>query len=237
MKLALASDVHGSWKELNYPPADTLVFAGDILSDYSRDIPLRVSRQTEEVERLNAFFGDLLAQGVYKYIVMVAGNHDFCFQYNPQTKYLLTNAAYLQDSEVTIQGIKFYGSPWQPWFYDWAFNFPCHDPSKGGNPHRAKAHAVACWGAIPNDTQVLVTHSPPLQILDETCAEENIGCHYLRERIDELKDLKLHVFGHAHYSHGLRSILRPNASCYNTLFVNAAIGDVGPKQPIQVVVI
>jgi len=56
-------------------------------------------------------------------IVAIAGNHDFCFEdYRSDCEDELTNRGYLQDQEVTIDGLRFYGSPWQPWFYDWAFN-------------------------------------------------------------------------------------------------------------------
>ena len=36
----------------------------------------------------------------------------------------LTNCIYLQDSSVTICGLKIYGTPWQPEFCGWAFNLP-----------------------------------------------------------------------------------------------------------------
>tara|TARA_Y100000296_G_C5174834_1_gene259491 strand:- start:2061 stop:2591 length:531 start_codon:yes stop_codon:yes gene_type:complete len=56
---------------------------------------------------------------------------------------------YLNDSSITIDGIKFWGSPIQPWFHDWAFN------RKRGNEIRKH------WELIPTNTDVLLTHGPP----------------------------------------------------------------------------
>ena len=78
--------------------------------------------------------------------IFISGNHDFCFEkrYEPHHKgdydwleHLLSyenlsqsNVEYLQDEHFLIESpefsrpIKFYGTPWQPWFYDWAFNLP-----------------------------------------------------------------------------------------------------------------
>ena len=89
--------------------------------------------------------------------IVIAGNHDFCFERDPRhCVRLLTNAVYLQDSAVVVRGLKFCGSPWQPWFCDWAFNL------RRGQPLREK------WDLIPSDTDVLITHGPPQGINDFT---------------------------------------------------------------------
>jgi len=109
---------------------------------------------------------------------------------------MIDNATYLQDEEVVIDGIKFYGSPWQPEFMNWAFNLP-----------RGEKLAEV-WSHIPDDTDVLITHCPPYGKLDLVINEysdengEMVGCKDLAERIMSLKKLKLHVFGHIHCSHG-----------------------------------
>lgn len=75
---------------------------------------------------------------------------------------------------------------------------------------------------IPTDTNVLVTHGPPLGILDKTDgryhAPENVGCWDLAKRIRELPELKLHVFGHIHCAYGwekLAGVTYVNASICN----------------------
>ena len=69
----------------------------------------------------------LLGSLPFKYKVVIAGNHDLCFDPNvvqgkngksDAMKALLTNCIYLEDSSVTIYGIKIYGSPYQPEFGD-----------------------------------------------------------------------------------------------------------------------
>ncbi|MCK4490026.1 MAG: hypothetical protein KAU23_07180 [Anaerolineales bacterium] len=53
---------------------------------------------------------------------------------------------------MIIDGTKFYGSPWQPWFYDWAFNL------QRGPEIRSK------WELIPEGIDILITHGPPYGI-------------------------------------------------------------------------
>lgn len=65
-----------------------------------------------------------------------------------------------QDEALTVDGYKVYASPWQPEFCRWAFNLP-------RGPRLA-----AVWRRIPEDTDILVTHTPPAHILDG----EGTGC-------------------------------------------------------------
>lgn len=222
--IATMSDTHGLWNQLNYPKADILILAGDILKNYSRDPMLDSMLQEPELTSLNSFFGDLLANKTYSSIVMISGNHDRIFERRPEAKNLLTNAHYLQDTEIVLDGIKFFGSPWQPWFCDWSFNFP---PPGTAESKRA---AQLCWSAIPDNTDILITHGPPYGILDLTYDGRNVGCPYLRDRIDHLPQLKLHIFGHIHYSHGLTMRQK-------TMFANAAIcgEDYAPTNPVHII--
>lgn len=154
-----------------------------------------------------------------KYKVMIAGNHDFYFDhsyyprtergiyrfgdYKPVEKERILNTVatfpniiYLDDSDVTIEGIKIWGSAISPWFHDWAFN-----------RHRGeeiKKH----WDLIPNDTDILVTHGPPYKILDEVLPrfaanndEPNVGCKDLINAIKRVKP-KIVAFGHIHEQWG-----------------------------------
>ena len=88
--------------------------------------------------------------------------------------------------------MKIYGSPWQPWFYDWAFNLP-----KNGFGLAAK------WEGIPDDTDILLTHGPAFGILDTVDGRrhDNLGCELLTERLERL-NVKLHNFGHIHTGYG-----------------------------------
>ena len=97
----------------------------------------------------------------------------------------ITNAHYLCDESLTLDGVKFYGSPWQPRFFDWAFNKDRGAPLK------------AIWDKIPLDTDVLITHGPPHGILDLTFDKIKAGCEELLLAVQRIKP-KVHVFGHIH---------------------------------------
>lgn len=107
------------------------------------------------------------------------------------------------DQELVMDGIKYYGSPWQPFFFNWAFNVKSFDAR------------LAIWNKIPVDTQVLITHCPPFGILDKTPRQESVGDEALTEGLKRLSALKLHVFGHIHCAYGSRQVgptLHVNAS-------------------------
>lgn len=246
MKIACLSDIHGQWKDIEYPQADILVLAGDILNNYiyGDGTHGEVEKQLDELSNLNDFFSTL--KSLYKEIILVAGNHDWCFEKEPEkSREIITNAIYLQDEEVVVDNVKFYGSPWQPWFHNWAFNFPNPNPrltkdysmaevEKEFGKRKVLAARVAwdTWDKIPKDTNVLITHGPPFKILDETIQNTNAGCVYLGNKIARLSQLKAHIFGHIHHAYGRKKI-------GNKHFVNAAgLGesykDYNPIQVIEV---
>ena len=73
------------------------------------------------------------------------------------------------------------------------------------------------WNKIPDDTDILITHGPPMYVLDKTVRGEHVGCYDLASKVSRL-DLKLHVFGHIHLMHGTEHI-------NGTTFVNASTCD------------
>lgn len=130
----------------------------------------------------------------FKHKILIAGNHDFFFEQFPEKEINETlanypNIIYLNDSGVEIDGVKIWGSPVQPWFYNWAFN------RKGDEiqPH---------WDKIPLDTNVLITHGPIEGYLDLTLGGDVTGCPRLLNKVKELSNLKLHVCGHIHEAYG-----------------------------------
>mgnify|MGYP006291605781 CR=1 FL=1 len=192
MKLIVISDTHGQHRSLEIPDGDVLIHAGDLTRHGTLG----------DVREFNNFLGTL----PHPHKIVIAGNHDFCFEKDRKAcEEILTNCIYLQDQEVVIDGVKFYGSPWQPWFYDWAFNL------QRGPEIRAK------WELIPEDTDVLITHGPPHGIEDMTAQGEHAGCQDLLEVIEEIKP-KMHIFGHIHEGYGV-TVNR------ETTFINASSAD------------
>lgn len=183
MKIVCISDTHLQ-HNFKVPDGDVLVHAGD---------GTRMGKH-HEIWDWAGWMGGL----PHKHKIAIAGNHDWGFQKDPFVSRELMQRhgiTYLQDSGVMIDGVKFWGSPWQPEFCGWAFNLS-----------RFEGDLTRVWEQIPDDTNVLVTHGPPKNILDLTGdkyhAAENVGCWDLRERVRKLKALKLHVFGHIHTSYG-----------------------------------
>jgi len=179
MKLVCVSDTHNKLNKVNLPPGDVLVISGDILGNGT----------IIELSQFNHHVG--LIKDKYKHIVLIAGNHDFIFEENlALAKATITNVShYLQDELVEIDGIKFYGAPWQPRFYDWAFNV-----DRG-------AKIKEKWDLIPNGVDVLITHGPPAGICDFTSHSERMGCSDLLDAVLRVKP-KVHIFGHNHYGYG-----------------------------------
>ena len=57
------------------------------------------------------------------------------------------------------------------------------------------------WADIPNDTDVLITHTPPAGALDKSSSSVGFGCRHLAERLNTVSP-HVHCFGHAHASAG-----------------------------------
>lgn len=203
MKIVCVSDTHGSHHKMDIPEGDILIHAGDFSS---RGKP-------KEIIHFNNWLGRL----PHRHKVVIAGNHDFLFEEQPeQAKALLSNAIYLEDNGIKIEGIKLWGSPITPWFFDWAFN-----------RHRGK-DIQRYWDLIPEETDILITHGPPFGILDQTIYGQQVGCEELLKAVLRVKP-RIHLFGHIHEGYGSRE-------SEDTYFVNASMMDVH-YQPIHQAVI
>jgi Icc-related predicted phosphoesterase len=220
MRIVCISDTHGLhtiMDDINpLPKGDVLIHAGDCTNVGK---PQQVKDFVEWFMNIKGFDSK----------IFIAGNHDFAFEkrHEPHHKgdfdwyhHLMneenlsqSDVVYLEDGEFTIDSsefsrpIKFYGSPWQPEFYDWAFNLP-----------RLGEELEKYWNMIPNDTDVLITHGPPNEIRDFVNnwrqPVRNVGCELLRFRVEQIKPL-LHIFGHIHEAYGVeynKDILYVNAS-------------------------
>jgi Icc-related predicted phosphoesterase len=201
MKILCLSDTHNQHTSIlsrlisnEDGSIDTIIHAGDM------------SKRGTIDEIVN--FLDWYESLPFKNKILIAGNHDFFFEQatNTDIKYVLSlrkSITYLYDSGVEIDGIKFWGSPVQPWFWDWAFN-------------RTGMAIKTHWDKIPNDTDVLVTHGPIKGILDTTTEGESVGCPLLLDRVNQLENLKLYVCGHIHEAYG-------RVEKNNVIYINASL--------------
>jgi Icc-related predicted phosphoesterase len=191
MKLTFFSDTHRNHDKLQFNGGDVLVFCGDLTSRGS----------LADVES----FANFTSKLDYQHKVVIAGNHDFCFENQERALaeriFKDHGLIYLNDSGVEINGVKFWGSPIQPWFHNWAFN-------------RARGEAIKKhWDLIPNDIDILITHGPPAGVLDLCHHGERVGCADLLMSVAAIKP-RVHAFGHIHECYGTVEIGK-------TLFVNA----------------
>jgi predicted phosphodiesterase len=197
MRIVCISDTHSLHNQVVLPEGDVLVHAGDLLNHGTlKELPSAAGWLDNQL-------------GKFEDIVVIGGNHDFALEAFMREgredilkKNFFPGIHYLRDEAVTIKGFKFYGSPWQPEFCDWAFNLP-----RG-------AQLAEKWAAIPADTDVLVTHGPPF-LQRDWVGRDHVGCADLRLRVDDIKP-KVHVFGHIHAGYGMNET-------DGVKFVNAAL--------------
>jgi predicted phosphodiesterase len=181
MRIVAVADTHLFQHELRVPDGDVFIHAGDLCSAGTLG---ELALAVRWLQRLP-----------HRVKLIVAGNHDWPFQRQGEDarRLLGEGLTYLQDSGVELEGVRFWGSPWQPAFNDWAFNLP-----------RGEALARQ-WALIPAGTQVLVTHGPPAGLGDGGGVgyggAHRRGCADLLARVEAVHPL-LHLFGHIHDSGG-----------------------------------
>ena len=200
MTICALSDTHNKHDELDLSkyPADVLVHAGDFSSG--------------TVNSTMAFL-DWLEVQPYEHKILIAGNHDWrCKNDKEWFAKALTYApsvTYLEDNEITIDGIKFFGSPRSNEFGGWAF--------MGSEADLAKT-----WATIPSDTDVLITHGPAYGYHDLVKhaygRDPHVGSRSLHERKLALQDsLQLHISGHIHEGYGTSETVACKNVCASIL--------------------
>lgn len=189
-------DLHFRVDIASLPKGDIFIHAGDFM---------KISTEAE-LTRFRQFLGLL----PYKHKIVIAGNHDFAldkvayekslrqskhavFKANPvnsddEIKKLKAVCTYLEHEAVEVEGLKIFGSPYSPEFYDWGFMYSEKEGEK-------------LWSMIPEKTDILITHGPPYGILDTNIQNQHTGCPHLLERVLAIKP-RLHVFGHIHQAYG-----------------------------------
>jgi len=208
------SDTHNRLHEYinTVPNGDILIHSGDMCNRRS---------STESHVQFHQFL-QTFKSFPHTYKVFIAGNHDYCLDAKPQEeiqKLLGPNTYYLLDSSVQLLGLNIYGSPWTT-STQMAFSAP-------------EAFLKQKFANIPKDTHILVTHIPPLAVMDlaskgsdsdpqacNTCGKSHPGYRHwgspsLRTRVEEL-GVPVHMFGHVHDENGCRVLGR-------TKFMNSSM--------------
>ncbi len=134
----------------------------------------------------------------YKHKIFIAGNHDDCMM-DASLEGLPDNVHYLSDNDVTIEGVTFYGAPMFVDLID------------------GEVFEIEHYAMIPDGIDVLISHRPPLGILDSIDDKIHYGSSLLFDRVTAIKPM-LHLFGHVHDAFGLKE-------WRGTMFSNAGLTD------------
>jgi Icc-related predicted phosphoesterase len=183
LKICVISDTHGEHEELIIPTCDILVHCGDSTS---------LGKEHSVKEFLKWFSG--LEQCRKK--IFIPGNHDFLFERESEHAETLIpeNVIYLNDRIIEIEGVKFYGTPVTPVFHNWAFN-------------KTEEQLIEYWKKVPEKVDFLITHGPPLDILDVSpWTKTHCGSKSLKTEVFDRIKPKYHCFGHIHDCYGIETI-------------------------------
>lgn len=199
IKVVCISDTHCQNPLEFLPPGDLLIHAGDLTNLGT------VAELERQIGWLKSIHGAIV-KGGFSEIIVICGNHDGYFDvrsrstHDRQQKNKLDwgPIKYLEHSSATItihgRTLNVYGAPQIPKCggKEFAFQYP-----RGQD---------AWTGTIPDDVDVLVTHTPPKTHLDIPLgADAGLGCEWLLKECWRVKPT-LHVFGHIHSGYGTQSV-------------------------------
>lgn len=201
IRLVCVSDTHNHAPGEGYklPPGDILIHAGDLTNQGNLHEIKKAAKWLEDAD--------------FAVKVVVAGNHDLSLDKDYRLKHAegwsvtpekssesreimkqLPGVSYLehQSIDVQVKGItlRVFGSPYSmdQAAQNWAFQY---DDGQGEK----------LWSAIPEDTDILVTHTPPKSLLDSSRHWPDGGCPALLEKIQAIRPI-VHVCGHHHEGRG-----------------------------------
>lgn len=200
MKFIALSDTHGQHRSkklnkfLQENPADVLLFAGDLQRNNFDD---------------GIDFVDWLNELPQKYKVITFGNHDGNWEYAVNRANIYNNIIFLNNRYIKIDNVKIWGSPYSLPFFDWWFMKP-------------EKELEEVYKGIPDDVDIVMTHTPPFRFLDMTKSGVAAGSVSLFNRLLDLKNVKYSVFGHIHEWGGRCEVIGYE-ELKNTTFINASI--------------
>jgi Icc-related predicted phosphoesterase len=175
-RIVCTADIHEHLPEI--PECDLLLIAGDVSFALKGDL-------ATEHAFLEGPFAEWLERVPAAETVLIAGNHDQSIEAWGVPAGLRCH--YLEDAGAELCGLKVWGTPWQPWFYDWAFNAPRED----GERFLAEKFAL-----IPSDADIVICHGPP-----RGYGDQGKGSSALTDVVQRLQP-RLVLAGHIHPGYG-----------------------------------
>jgi len=206
MKIWHISDTHGYHDLLTVPEGiDLVIHSGDA--------------SNQRLPHLNIFeymkFLDWFSNLNIEHKIFIAGNHDSSIESGAVLKSDFTdkNITYLENDFTVINSLVIWGSPYSPNFNNWSFM-----------KNRSKLHKI--WQQIPDNTDIVVTHTPPKGVLDISENRQRelefCGCNALKKRIMVLNPV-LHLFGHIHNTKDIINAGTMKLSVLDTVFSNGSV--------------
>lgn len=190
LRIVCISDTHELHRELVVPPGDVLIHAGDFTF---------FGRGTRAIRDFDEWLGEL----PHRSKIITCGNHEFAIEADPGLRNLITNGILLLNQSAMIGPAKVWASP-----------LTMHNG--GAFCQNNAADRAKVYSSIPADTDILVTHGPPEDILDRSDEYPGPGGdRELRQAVLRVKP-RLHVFGHVHAAYGV-------LATKHTLFANASL--------------
>lgn len=193
--MTVIADLHGRLPRI-HPESTMILLAGDIAPDFKgRDW----DRATQQIQWLEGDFARWIDQfGIP--VIAVPGNHDlwFWWQHRPKIDWYL-----LEHSHAVVNGFKI-----------WGFGDTLDHGERTGFSRESEMFAMT--DQMPDDCDILLTHNPPLGILDQPSAAKHKGSLALSMALYQKKP-KLHVFGHVHEARGCKKF-------HSTYCINATMG-------------
>jgi len=190
MNVMFISDSCGQHDALMLPWGNMIIHAGNITRNGTR---------SEVVDFLQWF-----AHLNYQHKIFIAGTDDHFFEKEPKAVRRLIPAGviYLEESGVEIGGLKIWGSPYNSYNHGSAFG-------------KTEEKIVGHWEKIPDDSNMLVIHSPAYGVLDKNAKGEHEGSKDLLRKLVKVEP-RYFICGHRQSTHGYEYR-------YGIHFINASV--------------
>lgn len=215
MKIAVMGCVHekhnllNSWVTDHIGNIDLIIVTGDVAN--SRVPSMNLNPMLDFLTWINTWD---------KPVLFVPGNHGTSIEAGMVNFKDYLNITPLIHESYTLHDVNFFGSPYTPSFgQGWAYNVK-----------RSKIDKY--WKDIPSNTDILITHGPPMHILDATEDApgyvKHVGCKALLNHVRRVKPL-YHVFSHLHDEKGALNNGTKTIGNLRTTFINCSIVNLSHK--------
>jgi len=209
MKIWFISDTHCQHEKLKVPDVDLVIHCGD------------------ESNSGNAWMNEPEARTFFEWYaaldipskIFVPGNHSTAIEQGLVQAKDYPTIKFLIHEQTEWMGLRIFGTPYTPQFFDWAYMKPREDLD-------------AIWQTIPATIDLLITHGPPKGILDvthdfDTREPVHVGSKSLRRHVEERIKPRFHAFGHIHDERGIKNCGMVSSNA--TQFINCSTCDIAGK--------